>query len=205
MPSMSRIVALPGEPARRAAGVRRRAEQPADALEERAAGGGHRQKRLRPGRAAQLLEIGQRVRVGVRIAAQAHRQIVAAVLALDADPARQPPHRRVIEEQRLDERLQQVDEVVVAADVRQLVREDRLELLRRQSSQRARRKQHDRLEPADHRRHVDERRLEQPDVAGDVQPARQARRDVLPARRRPATRRATSSAAPTASRSAAAA
>ncbi len=51
---------------------------------------------------------------------------------------REPPHGRVIEQQRLDQRLQQVDEIVVAADVRELVRENRLELLRRQAGERAR-------------------------------------------------------------------
>ena len=44
--------------------------------------------------------------------------------------AGQPPDRRVVEEQRLDQRLQQVDQIVVAADVRELVREDGLELVR---------------------------------------------------------------------------
>ena len=63
------------------------------------------------------------------IAAQADGEIVAAVLALGANPPRQPPDGRVIEQQRLDERLQQVDEIVVPADVRELVRQDRLELL----------------------------------------------------------------------------
>ena len=110
-----------------------RAEQPADALQQRSAGGRHRDVMIRRGPRAQRLEIGQRAGVGDRIAAQADREIVAAVLALDADAARQPPHRGVIEEQRLDQRLQQVDEIVVAADVRELVREDRFELLRRQA------------------------------------------------------------------------
>ena len=105
-------------------------EQAADAMREAS-------RRWPPARAcpdvgAQFFEVGKRLRVSIRIAAQADRKIVAAVLALDADAARQPPDRRMIEEQRLDERLQQVHQVVVAADVRELVREDRFELLRRQ-------------------------------------------------------------------------
>ena len=80
---------------------------------------------------AQLFEIGQRPGVGDRIAAEADREIVAAVLALDADPPREPPDRGVIEQECLDQRLQEVDQVVVTADVRELVRENRLELLRR--------------------------------------------------------------------------
>ena len=149
----------------------------------------------------QPFELGERRRVGHRIAAQAHREIVAAVLALDADPARQPPHRRVIEQQRLDERLQQVDEVVVTPDVRELVREDRLELVRRQAGQRARRQQDDRLQPADHRRHVDaaSTRAAGPRGAMCSRRIRRARRSAA-AVAEPGGRRATSSAAPTSSR-----
>ena len=45
---------------------------------------------------------------------------------------------------------------------------------------RAGREQDDRLQPADHRRHVDQRRLEQRDRAADVQAAREPRRHALP-------------------------
>ena len=167
MPPIKQERDAAGEPRRTAARVRRgRAEQPADAVQERAAGRRHRDV-MRRARSRERSDSRSASAVGVgdRIAAQADGEIVAAVLALDADPAREPPDRRMIEEHRLDERLQQVHQVVVAADVRELVRENRLELLRRERRERARREQHDRLQPADHGRHVDQRRLEQRDRA----------------------------------------
>ena len=165
----------------------------------------------RPRAAAQLLEVGQRARVGVRIAAQADREIVAAVLALGANPPRQPPHRRVVEQQRLDQRLQQVDEIVVAADVRELVGEDRLELLRREPGQRARRQQHHRPQPADHRRHghrVDSRsrtgrrmwsrraRARSPMPASGPRPARRGAASCRCTHSQPLTSRSDSTATP---------
>ena len=77
-------------------------------------------------------QLGERRDIDQAIAADRDRQIVAAVLALGAHFGRHPPHGRVIEEQRLDDRLQQVDEIVVPPHVRELVRENRFELLRRQ-------------------------------------------------------------------------
>jgi hypothetical protein len=130
-----------GEPPGTTPGVRRSAKQSPYALEQRSARGGQHEP---AGPVAQLFEAGERSRVGVRIAAQAHREIIAAVLALDPDSARYPPDRRMIEEQRLDERLQQVDDVVVPPDVRELVRENRLELVWRETGKRARRQQNDR-------------------------------------------------------------
>ncbi len=79
----------------------------------------------------QPLELDERAGVAHRVAAGGHREVVAAVLALDAHAVRHPPHGGVVEEQRLGRGLQQVHQVVVAADVRQLVGQDQLELLRR--------------------------------------------------------------------------
>jgi hypothetical protein len=63
----------------------------------------------------------ERARVVDRAAAGRDREVVAAVLPLDPHALRHPPHRRVVEEQRLCRGLDEVDEVVVAADVGQLV------------------------------------------------------------------------------------
>jgi len=43
-------------------------------------------------------------------------------LPFTANLVRQPPDRRMVEENRLDQRLQQVDEVVVPANVGKLAR-----------------------------------------------------------------------------------
>ena len=75
-------------------------------MDQRAAGS---RKREVPGVGAQLLEVGKRLRVGVRIAAKADREIVAAVLTLDPDAVRQPPDGRMVEEQSLDKGLQKID------------------------------------------------------------------------------------------------
>jgi len=111
----------------------RRAEQTADTLQQRAAGRGHRgsiEPAERRDRRPERFEVRERVRVRDGIAAEADGKIVAAVLALDPDPARDPPHRRVVEEQRLDDGLEQVHQVIVPADVRKFMRENRLELRR---------------------------------------------------------------------------
>ena len=122
--------------------------------------------------AAELLEIGERARVRDAIAAELDREIVAAVLALNPDSVREPPDRRVIEEQRFDDRLQQVDEVVVPPHVGQFVRDHRLELRGRQPGKRARRQQNHRTKPTDDRRHVDDRGFQCTHRARDAQLAR---------------------------------
>ena len=80
--------------------------------------------------AAKRFEIGERRRVDDPIAAERHRDVVAAVFPLRADAPRDPPARRVVEEQHLGGGLQQVDGEVVAPDVRELVGDDRIELQR---------------------------------------------------------------------------
>src|SRR5438067_959223 len=76
-------------------------------------------------------------------------EIVAAVFALVANAIGNPPHRRVIEHQRLDERLHQIDEEVVAADVRELVRKNHLDLLGRETRERRGGEKNHRTQPAD--------------------------------------------------------
>ena len=72
----------------------------------------------------QLSDGRERVRVADGIAAGLDRGIVTTELALDSNPSRGPPDGGVVEEQRLREHLQHVDEIVMAANVGQLVRED---------------------------------------------------------------------------------
>ena len=81
------------------------------------------------------------------------------MLALRAHVIGHQPDGRVIEEQRLDDGLQEIHEVVVTTDMRELVRDERLDLRRRQARDRGRRQQHDRLQPADHHGHDDHGRL----------------------------------------------
>ncbi len=146
-----------------AAATRRRAlrvERIDDALHARkqhAAAGAERRHR-RAETAARLalnpfFEIGQRARVGEALAAaDAEHEIVAALLALLAHVRADPVHRRVIEQQRFDDDLDEVGDVVEAAHVSELVRENQFDLRRRKSAEQARRQKNGRLEPADERR-----------------------------------------------------
>ena len=79
--------------------------------------------------AAERLETFERARIADRVPAEGNRDVVAAVLAFDAEAVGQPPHGRVEEEDGLDGRLDQVDRVVVPAHVRQLVGQDGAQLL----------------------------------------------------------------------------
>ncbi len=66
--------------------------------------------------------------------------------------------------------------------MRELVREDRFELQRREAGERAHRQQHDRFQPADHRRDVDGRGLQQHNGTRQVQRTGEPPDDRLQAR-----------------------
>ena len=80
---------------------------------------------------------------------------IAAELAFDAHAPRDPPHGRMVKQQRLDDMLKGVDEIVVTTNVRELVDENRVRLPGRQSGQRADRQQDDGPPPPDDARNVD--------------------------------------------------
>jgi hypothetical protein len=135
----------------------RHAQNASHAIEQRSPSRSHR-KRGRRG--APGFELGERACVRDRIAGDAHRHLVTAMLALGPDARRQPPHGGVIEEHGLCDRLQQIHCVVVAANVRKLVRKDRFHL-RGRKRRHGRHRQNDcGPQPADHRGHVHERRLD---------------------------------------------
>ena len=89
------------------------------------------------------LQVSQRAYVFQAVAAYRDRGIVAAVLALHANPLVHPPDRGVIEQHRFREYLEQVHEVIQPLDVRQFMRDDRLDLRIRKPCQRRDRQQHD--------------------------------------------------------------
>ena len=74
----------------------------------------------------------------------------------------------MVEEQRLDRALEQVDQIVVPPHVRQLVGQNRVELRWREAGQHAGRHDDRRTDPTDERRHVDERRLRQHNPPNDA-------------------------------------
>ena len=129
-------------------------------------------------------------RVFDRVAAHAQRHVVATVLALDSQPAGQPPHGRMIEEQGFSDRLDQVDEVIVPLNVRELVRQDGVRLRGREIRERRHRHDDDGPEPADNGGRVDEAALGHMHSAADAEERREASDRRLPVRGRDGERRA---------------
>jgi hypothetical protein len=138
---------------RYAPAVGQRSQHPSNAVEHAAVGRGEHETRRRGHRG----HSGERGRISDPIAAGLERQIVTAELALGPHLPRHPPDRGVVEEQGFDAGLQQVDEIVVPPDVRELVRQKGFELRGRQPGQGRRGQQHDGLEPSHHHRHRHER------------------------------------------------
>ena len=71
----------------------------------------------------------------------------------------------MVEQQGLDDALQHVDQIIVAADVRQLMKQKRFYLVGRQTGESANRHQHDGTKPAHHRRRLHQGRHQQADRA----------------------------------------
>ena len=64
----------------------------------------------------------------MRVATEGNRQIVAAVFAFGTDHTGDPPDHRVIKQQAFHRRLQHVDQIVAAADMRQFMQQDGFDL-----------------------------------------------------------------------------
>ena len=112
------------------------AQNPPHAIEQRSAGRRHRHRRRC--RCARFRAPRAPARIRPRSPHTAIAMSSQQCSRSCADPVRQPPHRGVIEQQRLGHRLQHVHRVVVTTDVRELVREDRFDL-RAATARRARR------------------------------------------------------------------
>jgi hypothetical protein len=128
-------------------------------------------------------EFCERRDVDEPIAAHVDGEIVAAVLTLFAHLRGNPPDRRVVEQQRLNHRLQQIDQVIVTTNVCKLVGEDGFKLLRRQARERRRGQEHDWLRPADQRRHHHGTGLQHGDAAPQSQPPGNPGHSLLDAKR----------------------
>ena len=153
------------------------AEQPPDAEHQRAFRGPERWLELAfaPRRQRQ-----QRLGVRRRFPRNRDGGVVAAVLALLADAPRDPPDGRMEEQQRFGDRLQQVDRVIAAADVRELVSEERFDLGGGHVRHRGERQDDQGLQPADQDRRVDHRRLDDPERHADAQAAGETSGGQLP-------------------------
>jgi hypothetical protein len=106
------------------------------------------------------------------------------MLALRANPFRDPPDGRVVEQQRFGNCLQQVHRVVVPPDMCELVREDRFDLRRRQRRDGGDRQENHGTHPADDRWNFHGNRLYDVNGGGQAKSMRQPAAGRLPARRR---------------------
>ena len=96
----------------------------------------------------QLVEALQRPCELARVGDRAQGEVVGDLLALDAQPPRQPPHDRVVEQQGFDRALQQVDQVVVTPHMREFVCEQGFEQVRGHAGEERGGHQHHRAPPA---------------------------------------------------------
>ena len=127
----------------------------------------------------QLFQNQQRAREDGFVVDEFQREIVATQLSLVPNAIRQPPDRRVIEEQCLGHDLQRIDQPIVPENVSQLVSDDRFQLSRRQSGQHAGREQNDRPQITHHHRHSHQRRFSDPHNARKPHPPRKLQQRLL--------------------------
>ena len=121
------------------------AENAGDACGERAAVGGEAERRS----GAPFFHGGESARVAEMIAASGDSDVVAAVFALGAHALIQPPNRRMEKQDGLDKNLEEIDEGIEAANVREFVSDDGFDLIFGEASERANGKHDDRFKPAD--------------------------------------------------------
>ena len=110
-------------------------------------------------RAAPLFHQREGARVFNGVAAESHRDVIAAVFAFGADSLVQPPDCGMVEEQRLDADLEDVDKGIEALDVREFVGDDRLKLILGEACESAHWQEHDRAKPSDDRGRLQPRAL----------------------------------------------
>ncbi len=84
------------------------------------------------------------------VAGQFHSGGIATGLTFDANLATDPPNGRVEEQQRLDDHLAEVDEIVEPADVGQFVREDGAQIVGRDTAEHRGRQEQRGPQAADH-------------------------------------------------------
>ncbi len=159
----------------------RLAQQPCDAVGQRSTIGGDRGTEMRR---AIRFQLRQRTRIRERITADRDGHIVAAQFALGANVPRYPPDRGVIKQQGFGNALQNVDQIIVPPDMRQLMQQQRLQMLRRKTAERSDRHQHHGTQPADHGRHLHQRGDQQSNRTIEANARAEFSESLLPFRRR---------------------
>ncbi len=139
-----------------------------DAGEEVAAGGGEGEVILGRVWGAEFFDGEEGFGVEEGIADEGGREVVAAVFALLADVGGDPPDGGVVEEEGFDEGLQEIDEIIVAANVGEFVGEDGLELRGGKTGEEGCGEKDERAEEADDEGRCDERGLGECEGTRDV-------------------------------------
>ena len=89
-----------------------------------------------------------------------------------------PTKLRMIEEHSFNHRLEQADQIVVATNMGEFMRQDRLNLQRRHAGHTPNGQKNCRLEPTDHRRCLDVRRIQQLDGSLNAEPGTKGAQDM---------------------------
>src|SRR5947209_10871499 len=106
------------------------------------------------------------------------------MFALDSHLTRHPPDSRMVEEQYLYERLQHVDEIIVAKYVSEFMREQCAHSLRLKPYKSLRGEKNQRTKPADYSRNFHKRRLAKPHGARDANlPSKRIKNHLPPCER----------------------
>jgi hypothetical protein len=134
--------------------------------------------------APEIVQRAEGAGVDEGVVADAEDQVVAAVLAFHAELMGDPPHRGVIEQQGLGDRLQQVHKIVVSPHVAELVSDDRRELGGREAGEGHRGNEDDGTQPSDDGGGGGDRALQEHDGAPDAELLGETGRGTSPRTRR---------------------
>src|ERR1041384_491069 len=168
----------PGKPALDSVVCRRSAwQQPLNSDQQRTAVCRDSQLNLR---AAEAFESCECTSISQYVAARRDSSVIAAMLALLSRLRRNPPNRGMIEKQGLDAGLHEIDEIIVPANVSELVGEQRFPLCSAESSERARGQKDHRPQPTDDRRYFYQCRLAQANRPRNAKPMREPGKLFLP-------------------------
>ena len=154
-------------------------QQSSDSRKKDTTAGRHRECGVR---LAHFFDGRQRCGVGQAVATDLHGQIIAAVLAFAPHLTGKPPDGRMVEQQSLDDDLQEIDQVIVAADMGQFVGEDCFELCRRKTREDGCGNKDYRTQPSQYERSFDEDRLHQTHRAAQVHSTHQTGKQLMSGR-----------------------
>src|SRR5438552_1489280 len=141
-------------------------EKASDAQGERPAIRGHGERRC----CTPLFHQRESTNVFGGISADGKRDVITAVFAFGTDALAEPPNCRMIKKKRFGHDLEEIEEGIKPADMREFMRDHGAQLKLRKSTQGTDRKKHNRTKPADNGGCVEMVRFTIADSAGDAEP-----------------------------------